>query len=197
MRKNLNELGIYCLLCLSLIVIISCSPKPENRFKAYVEAHNSHDIERIMSFYAEDARFEFVESWVREGKEEIRKQEEFDAALNSQLAFTDLKVEGDTVTGTVTEKSDYYKLSGIDEVSYEYYAIIFKDGLIKEIKTELTIGSVIEINQVFQELLNWVRKEKEKELEDLILEGEVVYSAESAKKWLALLREWRANVSKI
>jgi len=197
MRKNLNELGISCLSFLLIIVILSCSPKPENRFEAYVEAHNSHDVERIMSFYAEDARFEFVESYVREGREEIRKQEEFDAALNSQLAFTDLKVNGGTVTGKVTEQSDYYRLAGIDEVYYEDYTIIFRDGLIKEIKTELTLGSVMEINEVFTDLLDWVRKEKKQELDDLILEGEVVYSAESAKKWLALLREWRENVSKI
>ena len=154
MRKNLNELGISSLLFLLLTLILSCSPKLENRFKAYMEAHNSHDVEKVMSFYAEDARFEFVESWVREGKEAIRKQEEFDAALNSQLDFTDLKVSGDIVTAKVTERSDYYKLAGIDEVYYEYYTIIFRDGLIKEIKTELTQESVKAINEVFQGLLD-------------------------------------------
>ena len=62
MRTNLNGLGISSLWFLLLIMIISCSPKLEDRFEAYVGAHNSHDVEKIMSFYTEDARFEFVES---------------------------------------------------------------------------------------------------------------------------------------
>lgn len=197
MRKNLNELGISCLLFLLAFMIISCSPKLEDRFEAYVEAHNSQNVGKVMSFYAEDARFEFVESWVREGKEEIRKQEEFDAALNSQLAFTDLELSGDTLTCKVTEQSDYYKLAGIDEVYYKYYTIIFRDGLIKEIKVELTEKSVKAINEVFRSLIEWAQKERSQELAELMSEGEVVYSAESAKKWLALLREWRENVSKL
>lgn len=60
MKRNLNRLAISFLSLSLILMSLSCSPKPKDRIRAYVEAHNSHDVEKIMSFYAEDVRFELT-----------------------------------------------------------------------------------------------------------------------------------------
>jgi len=144
-----------------------------------------------MSFYAEDARYEFVESWIAVGKGEIRNQEEFDAELNSHLTLMDMEINGEFIKCKVSEQSDYYITAGINEVYYDTYIVRFHEGLIQEIKVVLSEESVKVINDIFQSFSAWIAEEKSEEMSQLVSEGNIIYTAESAQKWLALLREWR------
>ena len=172
-------------------MIISCSPKLMNRLKAYEEIHNSHDVEKVMSFYTEDFRFEMVGMWVAKGKEEMRKLEEWDAAVNSHLTFTDLKVNGDTVTCKLTEQNDLHRLAGIEGMHYKSSIFIFHDGLIKEIIAEQTEESVKTKEGVFKSFIEWASRERSQELAFLMHEGEYIFSAKNATGWLSLFRKWR------
>lgn len=191
MRTIISSQAVFYFLFLLFVMILGCSPRLEDRLKAYEDAHNSHDVEKVMVFYAEDFRFEMVGSWVAEGKEEMRKLEEWDAAVNSHLTFTDLKVSGDTVTCKATERNDLYRIAGIEGMHYKSSIFIFYDGLIKEIKAEQTEKSVRAKEVVFKSFIEWASKERSQELTELKYEGEYVFSAENAKRWLALLQEWR------
>ena len=195
MRMIMNLQAISCSLFLLFVMILGCSPRLEGRLKAYEDAHNSHDVEKVMVFYAEDFRFEMVGSWVAEGKEEMRKLEEWDAAVNSQLTFTDLNVSGDTVTCKVMERNDLYRVAGIEGMHYKSSIFIFRDGLIKEIIAEQTEESVKTKEAVFKSFIEWASKERSQELAELKHEGEYVFNAENAKSWLILLQEWREKTT--
>lgn len=60
------------------------------------EARNGHDLERKLSFYAEDAIFETVGAWTKQGKNELRKLCETDIVMSillNELAWTVAKTE--------------------------------------------------------------------------------------------------------
>jgi len=156
-----------------------------------VQAYNSHDVEKLMSFYTDDIRFEVVGFFVKEGKEDIRKLTEYDAAVNVHMSISNIKVSGDTVTFTLIESNDWFRLAGVEELIYEPNRIVFHGGLIKEIKTEITPESAKAAGEAWQAIMQWASKERSEELADLMPGGEFIYSAESARKWLALLRQWR------
>ena len=191
MREHTNKSLIIFFLSFLLLLITSCTPKLEERLKALQEAHNSHDVEKNLSFYADDAKFVMIGHWVEEGKEGLRNIFTSDAALNSRLTFTDIKVNGDTVTCKVKEENDLLKLVGIDAIYYESSHFIFRDGLIIEtraVKTQESIEAKEKVNkEVFLPFKEWIRSQ---EFSELSLDGEYIINKENVSMWLKLLQEW-------
>ncbi len=177
------------ILCV-LLVLFSCTLKPDKILRAYVEANNAHDIDRVMVLYTDDIRFENVGVWVKQGKEEVRTIAEWDATTHIQMTISDITVMGDTVTFTLIETNDWLKSAGVDE--WHWVArVITKNGLIKEIKATLTEESAKIFIPVYQSIIQWMSTERPQELPELMPGGEFVYGAEVAKKWLDMLNEWR------
>ena len=133
MCKFGNKTLIVFYIVFPLLLTTSCAPTLVDRVKALQEAANSHNVEKLVSFYADDVRFEIVgTSMVIEGKEKLRKPIEEQFILNVHLTFTDIKVNGNTATSKVKEQNDMLKAAGIDALYYEYDQITFEDGLIIE-----------------------------------------------------------------
>ncbi len=188
MKINLNVV-IFSLFIMS----ISCSSESRlvKNLRAYKQAHNAHDVNKAMSFYSDDIRFDMVGSWIKKGKDEIRELEEWDAAVNSYLEFTDIEVKGDTIKCKAIEKNDLFTASGIQKLEYESVIFVFQDGLIKEVKAKQTEESLKNMESVFKKFIEWASTEKTKELEELKKKGEFIFTPENAEKWLSLVREWR------
>lgn len=99
--------------------------------RAYIAAHNRHDLTGVMAFYAEDATF--VLNGGRppvEGRSKISELEAFDVAAGSQLHPLGLqaRVEGDGVVVSlqrVVEKSRLFSAAGLDTVSSQPLARAF------------------------------------------------------------------------
>ena len=188
--------GSRLLFCLLLLFVMSlgCTPKPADLLKAYEKALNSHDVNGIIRFYAEDIRFEVVGGFVKVGRREVRELTKWDAAVNGQMTFTDIVVSGDTITCRAIERNDWLRLAGIEEVHYGSNTIVYNGVLISSIKAELTRKSSQAIGQALQSITEWASQERSQELAELMPEGEFVYSAELAEGWLALLSEWREEM---
>ena len=186
--------GAVSSLLLLLTITLSCSPKLDHRVRTYFEAHNSHHVEKIMSLYAEDTKLTIIGAWTKKGKREIRKLEEWEAALNSHLTFTNLKASGDTITFKVTEQDDLLRAAGIDKVRGSC-SMIFSSGLIKEIRAELTPKSEEVLEESFDLIVEWVSQKRSHKLDELMPEGKWIFSAETAKGWLALVEEWRKETT--
>jgi nuclear transport factor 2 (NTF2) superfamily protein len=162
----------------------------DKRLKAYESAHNAHDVKKVMSFYTKDIRFETVEVWVREGKEAMENLEEWDAALNSNLIFTDVTIDDGIIKCKAEETNDWFKITGVEKIHYRSVVIKFKKGLIREIKADLTEESMAAIGVILQSIMGWALKERKQDLAELMPEGEFIYNAETAKKWMSLLHDW-------
>ncbi len=175
--------------------LLGCSPTLENRVKTYEQAHNKHDVEKVMSLYTNDITFEIVGTWKKAGNKEVRELAEWDAATNSHMIISDIKVIEDTVTFKLKEGNDWFRLAGIEFMYYEPCKMKFQDGLIKEIKAEVTQESIMAFKEVWPSIYQWMSEERNEELSELISEGEFVYNSENAQKWLSLLKEWQEKAN--
>lgn len=191
MRNGWDTFVLSSSLLFSVAMMLSCAPEPAELLKAYENTFNNYDVNRVMDFYAEDIRFEVVGEFVKAGREEVRELAKWDDVLNCQLTFTDLVVSGDTVRCKAIERNDWLQLAGVEEAYYGANTIIFRGVLITSITAELTQESARAIGEAFQAITEWASKERSQALAELMPEGEFVYSEETAKGWLALLREWQ------
>jgi hypothetical protein len=183
---------LYCLFL--LLLTTSCKPKLDEKIKAYQEAHNSGDVEIEMSFFAEDIKYEVVGRWKVTGKESLKKRAEIDVVLNSHLIFTDIKSSKNKVTCKVGEQNDSLKTFGIDTVYYEFREFIFEDGLIKEIKTQMTQESVDAIRNSQRAFNRWAAENCKEEYDKL--RRERIVTKDIVLKWLVLTRQWREEMDK-
>jgi len=192
MKLQLNKMFLFSLLLLLAVVIASCSPKPSpvDLVKAYQNAYNSHDLERLVSLFAEDATFEVVGQFVFKGKEDIRRVAEHDFALNIHISIGGPSIKGDTIFCGLIETNDWLKTAGIVEARYTGW-FVFEGGLIKLIEGKATPETDTAFSQVLNPLMEWASQERPEQLAQMMPEGKFVYNAENAKKSLALLRQWQ------
>lgn len=194
MRRFIQKRRIMLYPLFLFLLTTSCTSKPDEQVKAYQEAHNSGDVEKEVSFYAEDVKFVVFGQWTIKGKEELRKLVETDAVLNSHLIFTDVKVDGNKVTCSVEEQNDLLKLAGIDTLYYEFHEFIFEKGLIKEVRAKPTPESAKALQEFGASFGRWASENRSQELAEL--KGESVITKENIGKWLTLMREWREAMEK-
>jgi hypothetical protein len=174
-----------------LLLTTSCAPTLAGRVEAFQKAANSHNTEKVMSFYADDVRFEIVGTpMVIEGKEKLRKAIEEMFILNVNFTFTDIKADGNTVTYKVKEQNDWLKAAGIDALYYEYDQTTFEGGLIKKEIAKPTQKSM-EIMAEFRESFEkWASEKRGQEWARLKSEG---ITKENVSKWLAIIRQWQES----
>lgn len=191
MSKFGNKAFIVFCIVFPLLLTTSCAPSLADRAKAFNEAVNSHDIEKLLSFYADDVRFELVGTpMVIEGKEKLRKPIEEQSILNCHLTFTDIVVDGNTVTYKVKEQSDWLKAAGIDALYYEYDQITFEDGLITQEIAKPTQDSMKIMGQFQQSFEKWATEKRGQEWAELKSEG---ITKENVSDWLAITQQWRES----
>lgn len=191
MRRFIKKGPIMLYLLFLFLLTTSCTSKSDGPVKAYQEAHNSGDVEKELSFFAEDVKYGVVGQWSIEGKEKLRKLVEADAALNSHIVVTGLKVDGDIVTCKIKEQNDWLKLAKIGVLYYESSEFIFEEGLIKEVRLRFTEKSFKALQEFQATFGRWASKKRSQELAELGAPGMLV--KENVGLLLRLLREWRED----
>lgn len=177
------------------VLTTSCtSKKLDEQVKAYQEAHNSGNVKKELSLYAEDATIEVVGEWTVKGKEGLRKLVETDAALNSHFIFTDVKVSNNKVTCSVEEQNDMLKLAGIDTLYYEFREFTFEKGLIKGVRAKPTEKSAKAMQEFRVSFTGWAGNNRGEEFGEL--QGEGLITKDNVGRWLALMRAWREGMEK-
>lgn len=189
MSKFSNKSIIVFCIVLPLLLTTFCAPSMTDRVKAFQKAANGGDVEKLLSFYADDVRFELVGTpMVIEGKEKLRKPIEEQFILNCHLTFTDTKMDGNTATYKVKEQNDMLKAAGIDALYYEYDKITFKDGLIKQERAKPAQESMKIMGEFRESFEKWASEKHPEEWIKLKDEG---ITEENVDKWLTITRRWR------
>jgi hypothetical protein len=185
-----KKLIMFCVV-FPLLLTTSCAPTLADRVKAFQKAANSGDVEKLLSFYADDVRFEIVGTpMVIEGKEKLRKPIEEQFILNCHLTFTNIKVNGNTATYKVKEQNDWLKAAGIDALYYEYDQITFEDGLIKKEVAKPTQESMKIMGEFRESFEKWASEKRGQEWARLKSEG---ITRENVDRWLAIIRQWQES----
>jgi len=184
-----QNLKSYILLL--LIIFTSCTSKLEDKIKLLEEKHNKHEIDKVVSLYADDAKFVLVGGWVAKGKDKLIERFNWDFAINGSLKFYDYKTINDTVICKVEERNDFFQMLDIDVVKYDYSKFIFEDNIIKEVRAKLNQESNDLIENSMSSFIFWVSSEKPDELDSLKLNGNFLFTSEKSEKWLKLLKAYK------
>jgi len=175
---------------LSFFILPSCSTDNNYIVENYIKIHNSHDVQKSLSYYSDDITFELVGTWIKSGRKEIKSLEEWDSAVSSNLKLSLFKTSGDTLFYTAKEKNDWFTAIGIGKINYDSVLFILKNGKINKIIAIPSPEINVKIGKAMNSIMTWAAQTNIS-LSDLIPNGKFIYSKESAKKWLVLLKEWR------
>ncbi len=181
------------ILALVSTFLISCSIDSGDLVKRYASIYNTHDVDKMVALYADDAVFELTGQLSLSGKSQLRKITEYDVAMNIHMTISDINSKGDTVFCHVKETNDWIKEAGIDNAHYKAM-FVYNAGLIKLIRAEATPEPQQAFEDVSSPLLKWARENEEDLLSEMMPEGKFVYNAENARKSLKLLRLWRESL---
>lgn len=201
MKRPLLKLSMIVPLPLLLFLILiacfsSCSrPNLGDIVREHIKAVNTDDVEKNQAFFADDIVYEIAVpkySGLFSGKDQLRNQMEWDVVNNARLTIKDLRVEGNTVIGNLTEKNEGWRLLGIEELPF-MVTFEFQGRLIGKVKLELTPENVKLLDEKFIPFAEWARQEHPQESDKMAKGG---YSAESAKLYLSLAKEWRDKTQK-
>jgi hypothetical protein len=194
MKKALFVLWNITLLSCMTILAGSCSPSLTSQVRAMERAHNLHQLDKELSFYADDARFEMRDCNTVQGKDGLRKIFTVDVLLNNSIAFSDISIVGNTVVCKVEEKSDMFRALGVEKV-HGRCEIVFKNGFIQEVKDikSAQSESQAELYKADEAFSAWADKNRPEEVARLLggkpFEGWL--TPENALGFLKLAREWK------
>lgn len=158
---------------------------------AYMNAHNAHDIDGVLSYLSPEIRFGMTGLWVRQGLEEIRALAEWDAVMNSQLDFRDFKVRNQRLECTGIETNDWLKMVGIEQIRYEPIKFEFEAGMIRHIRAQIAPKFEIMVDRAVNDVVRWALDKNPKEVHDLVPRGVFKYGHDQALRWKKLLVEWK------
>jgi hypothetical protein len=177
------------LFALLWIVFYSSCSKPNlgDIVREHIQAVNSGDIEKNLTLFTDDIVFEIYDDAKLTGKNQLRGMLESDVANKALLTINDVKVQGDVVIVAGAEKNEGYRLLKIEEAPFK--AIYkFRGRFIEKVKLEGTPEGTKLWEEKFKAFVEWAKKKRPQEF---MREETGGYSAENARLFLSLLKEWR------
>jgi ketosteroid isomerase-like protein len=183
---------ISLLLALLLAVSSSSCSKPNlaDIVREHIAAVNNDDIEKNLTLFTEDSVFEPDAATKLSGKAQVRNLMEWDVANNARLSIKDLKVTSNTVMAEVIETNEGWRLLGIDipfTASYE-----FRGRYIRRVKLEFSPESWKIFEDAFKPFADWAEQAHPEDYQRMNNAG---YSADGARLFLVLAKEWRDQTS--
>jgi len=191
--KFSRTIPLSLLLTLLLIFSFSSCSKPNlgDIVREHIKAVNNDDVEKNLTFFADDIVFEIFGAVKLSGKDKLRGLMESDAVNKARLTINDIKVEGDTVIAHLTEKNEGYRLLGIEEDSFK--AIYeFRGLLLEKVKLQGTPEGAKLYDKKYKLFAEWASREHPEEFKKQETGG---YTAENCRLYLSLLQEWRDKTS--
>ena len=189
MKKTI--LFLFILLCL-----YSCSQHDDQEvIKSYLAAHNEHDIQKELSFYDENIEFELKGVWTKSGLSEMRALADWDAALNSNLSLKSIRSGSDSLHCTIVENNDWFRAVGINDLVHDPVVFLTDNGKIVKIVAYPSVETGQEMEAAVGRLFQWSQENQDSTINELIQNGQFIYSTEAAEKWLALFEKMKSSDS--
>jgi hypothetical protein len=115
----------------------------------------------------------------------------WDVYFHSDSTYSDWQSHDDTVSATVLETNDFYRLLDWKPAPYRLTYRFDERGRIKEVLLEPLGKSISRLGEFKQ----WAAKTHPEELAYLMPNGEIDRTGDRAERWRALLEEWRAQLT--
>jgi hypothetical protein len=176
------------------VIFISCGKKPATVAKEYEEAYNSHNVNKLVSLFSDDAVIELTPINKLKGSLQIKGYAEFDSLLNSHITISDITESNGRAFFVMNKENDFLKTIGID---FAKYSMIFKidGGKIVDISGTTTNKTDNKFKEFQDPFMLWAARNRLDVLNEIMPGGNIVYNAKNAKKYLDLVLEWkRSNI---
>ncbi len=184
------ELKLGLTLALTALLLTSCAKSPADRAQTWEKTANSRQVEGILKLYADNVVLEKSGSHFFRGKPELREITKYDSVVNRQLTLSEVTLQGDTLLFNMVENSDWYRGLGLEKVQLRG-KLVFSGGLITYLSEEIAPESHQAMHQAFISVAQWALHERPEQWAELVPQGNFIYSAETAARWLNLLRDWQ------
>jgi TolB protein len=163
-------------------------------FDRYIAALDRHDVEGQFAEYGPDMH-SFDEG--RRGtpdKERSRANREFEAANNARWSYRLLGHGPGTLDLVITEGMDYYDLLGVGPRSHRarYH---FRDGKIVKVEAWDWTQRGRPYYGARDSFARWAARERPEAAAEVMGDGRLIFTRETAARINDLVREWRAAVS--
>lgn len=168
---------------------------PKEIIKAYQDAQNANDTDLAMSFFAPNIRYEMVGLWVMQGLEELRALAEWNTAVSNQLVLGKIKMRHNRLECQAKETNDWLKMVGIDAVYYDTIKYEFEDDKISVVRAKIAPKSEMAMDRATNRVMRWALEACPEEIKEIMPRGLFKYGGETAKKWLALLKDWKQQAA--
>jgi hypothetical protein len=179
-------------LCFSWFAASAGETCLECRVKGYVKAHMDADLEKALSYLADDFVLQRKDSNLTLDKEAFARVLEWEFATGTRMMYEDLVWEGQTVKAVFREANDFYPLIGVKVRKYEM-TFHFEGDRIRELIVKSVKCGCPTLEKKMSAFLEWARANRAAELSRVYADGRFNYGTDSARAWMALLREWHGR----
>ena len=183
-----------------MFFMTSCSTRTkvdmmQQTFESYRNALNNHDVEKSLSFLAEDFKLVFVDFDMTMTKEQVVDVLGWDAGANTKVTHGELQVFENTIASIFSEQNDFLKLIDILELKAKIAYEFGEDGLIKQQLYE-ALPNQPSFEKRMGPAVEWAMEHRKEELAIIYPNNQMVFNEEMARRWVALLQEWRTATNR-
>lgn len=165
------------------------------RMEAFIDAAKSDDRSKMESFFAADARIWFDQKTGPGSSVAVSPWRAWDDELHAQHVVESAAMDANTVRITSTETNDFARL--IDFPGWRATSTYWFNGK-GEITAQLyePMDTTPSFRESFKPALEWTRANRPGELHAIYPNNDFAPSADTAKRWRAVLIEWRQATGK-
>jgi len=180
--------------------ITSCSTRTkgdmmQQTFESYRNALNNHDIEKALSFLAENFKLVFIDFDMTMTKEQVVDVLGWDAGANGKVTHGELQIFENTIASIFSEQNDFLKLIDIPELKAKITYEFGEDGLIEQQLYE-ALPNQPSFEKRMRPAVEWAMVHRKEELAVIYPNNQMVFNEEMARRWVALLQEWHTATSR-
>ncbi len=161
----------------------------------YRAAINKHDIETAMSLLAEDYKLRFVGTEFVVSKDSLPRMLGWDTGVNGHVEWEIAKDKTSPLTFEGRETNDFFQLLGISHLRFRAVFRVNVDGKIIEQLYEIHPNQP-SWEEAIKPAVAWASQHRLGEVQEIFPNGQIVYTEEMGRRWVALLGEWNSSKSK-
>jgi ketosteroid isomerase-like protein len=189
-KSGFPEFGFMLILLFN--IVLNCAQKsPEQLVQNFEGIYNSHDVEKIMSLYSNDAVFEVAGMFKFSDREKIRGAAQYDSALSLTMTISHIEVRGDTAFFKLKENNDWLDVMGIAAAYYDPAFIVFNNNKIQHLKAIGTQETMKAFQDALAGFMPWVNENRSEKFAEIAPGGKLIFTVESAVKFLDMAKEYK------
>lgn len=197
--KRFVRRAVFAFVAGALLLAVSCAtgePGVAELFHQYAEASVSHDLATLESLTADGIVWQ-LGPFTLAGKDKALGPNAYDAGAQTELTYSDVRVEGNVVTFELLETSEIIRAVGMTEL-HHYPRFEFANGLVvrkgPSERKAAAANSLPELNRRMVPLRKWIRDTHPEDAAKLIdSKDSFVFSEDNGALMLRLTREWVAS----